>query len=88
MFECMAMGVPIVMGVEGEAAAMVERHDVGLCFEPGNPRALADAVLALKKDNLRFQSLIANANSAALQYDRSRLADAMLDTLKSAARVP
>jgi glycosyltransferase involved in cell wall biosynthesis len=88
MFECMAMGVPIVMGVEGEAAAMVERHDVGLCFEPGNPRALADAVLALKKDNLRFQSLIANAKSAALQYDRSRLADAMLDTLKSAARVP
>lgn len=87
MFECMAMGVPIAMGVEGEAAEMVERHDVGLCFEPGNPRALADAILALKADNLRFQSLITNAKSAALQYDRSRLADAMLDTLKLAARV-
>jgi glycosyltransferase involved in cell wall biosynthesis len=34
MFECMAMGIPVLHGVEGESADLVRTHQVGLLFEP------------------------------------------------------
>lgn len=47
MFESMAAGLPIVLGVEGEAARILDRADAGLTIEPENPAALADAVRQL-----------------------------------------
>ena len=40
IFEAMAMRVPILLGVRGEARALVERAGAGLPFEPGDPRDL------------------------------------------------
>lgn len=40
-------GRPILMGVRGDAAKMVSNAKAGFCFEPENPRQLADAVLSL-----------------------------------------
>jgi len=40
-------GKPILMGVRGDAAAMVEEAQAGLAFEPQNAQAMADAVLRL-----------------------------------------
>jgi colanic acid biosynthesis glycosyl transferase WcaI len=39
----LAMGKPILAGVAGDAAALVERAGGGWCFEPENGGALADA---------------------------------------------
>jgi glycosyltransferase involved in cell wall biosynthesis len=50
MFEAMAAGVPIVLSVEGEAQCLVERAGSGICIEPENPKALADAVRSLRGD--------------------------------------
>ncbi|MHC4255130.1 MAG: glycosyltransferase family 4 protein [Planctomycetota bacterium] len=40
----MATGRPILVGVRGEAAELVEKAQAGLRCEPENPRSLADAV--------------------------------------------
>lgn len=40
-------GRPILMGVEGDAARMVENAGAGIAFEPENPEALADAIRRL-----------------------------------------
>src|SRR5690606_11702410 len=36
LFESMGMGIPVLHGVEGESAAIVEQENVGLLFEPEN----------------------------------------------------
>lgn len=43
----MAVGKPIIMGVNGDASNLVLRADCGICFEPENSVALAKAVKAL-----------------------------------------
>jgi glycosyltransferase involved in cell wall biosynthesis len=43
LFECMAMGIPVLHGVEGESADIVSKHHVGLMFKPENPAALSEA---------------------------------------------
>ncbi len=46
IFEAMAMRTPILLGVRGEARALVERAGAGLPFEPGDPRALVATLRA------------------------------------------
>ena len=41
------MGKPIIMAVEGDAAELVRRSGAGIACEPGNPRAIAEAVKTL-----------------------------------------
>ena len=44
----MAVGKPILMGVEGNAADLVRQADAGLCCRPENPEDIARAVLQLR----------------------------------------
>jgi colanic acid biosynthesis glycosyl transferase WcaI len=43
----MAVGKPIIMGVSGDASNLVSSADCGVCFEPDNPVALANAAKSL-----------------------------------------
>ena len=43
----MAVGKPIIMGVSGDASNLVLRADCGVCFEPENSVALAEAAKSL-----------------------------------------
>jgi glycosyltransferase involved in cell wall biosynthesis len=43
----LAVGKPILMGVSGDAAAMVEAAGAGIVFEPERPEALAEAAIHL-----------------------------------------
>jgi lipopolysaccharide/colanic/teichoic acid biosynthesis glycosyltransferase len=45
----LAMGKPVLMGVRGDAAEMIEKAGAGVVVEPEDVRALADAVLALAR---------------------------------------
>lgn len=47
IFESMAMKKPIVMGVEGESREIITEADSGICIEPENAEALAEAVSKL-----------------------------------------
>jgi glycosyltransferase involved in cell wall biosynthesis len=47
MFETMAMGRPMILGVEGEARAMLDASDAGIAITPEDSCALTDAITHL-----------------------------------------
>ncbi len=83
MFESMAMGVPILHGVAGESADIVETEGAGLVFEPENAPVLAADILKLAGDPALRARLSANGLAAAKNYDRTVLAGRMLAILQS-----
>lgn len=50
LFEAMAMEVPIVCAISGEAKEMMEESGAGVCVEPGNPAEMARAISGLFND--------------------------------------
>lgn len=82
LFECMAMGLPVLHGVQGESADIVSREKVGEVFEPESPRQLADALLRLASDRERLANYRAAGLAAAPRYDRANLAISMLEVLQ------
>jgi glycosyltransferase involved in cell wall biosynthesis len=86
LFECMGMGIPVLHGVQGESAHIVERTGVGLCFEPENAESLVIALRTLC-DNPQLLAVKRQACvAAAPEYARERLASKMLEVLIRAAR--
>ena len=82
LFECMGMGIPVLHGVAGESAAIVQTEQVGEVFESDNAQQLVEALLKLRADEARFKSHQANGLLAAKRYDRKQLATKMLDILR------
>jgi glycosyltransferase involved in cell wall biosynthesis len=78
LFECMGMAIPVLHGVQGESAEIVENEDVGICFEPENTQALCNSLERLADDHELYTRLKRNGPRAALNYDRSELASRML----------
>ena len=74
-YEYMAMGKPIIMAVQGEAASLIRRHGCGLIVEPENPGELRNAILTLANHPEKGRALGEKARSAALKYSASQLVD-------------
>lgn len=85
MFECMAMAIPILHGVEGESAEIVIQHEIGLTFEPENHLALVERLLVLHDDWEMRERLAQNGPRAAVHYDRRALAANMLKVIEDSA---
>lgn len=85
LFECMGMGLPILHGVAGESARIVEEEGVGISFRSGDPKALADGILRLEADVGLRQRLARNGVAAAQRYDRRELARRMLALVREVA---
>lgn len=86
LFECMGMGIPVLHGVAGESAAIVEQAGAGIVFEPDNAAALCDGLIKLAEDRTLYQQCRHQGRMAAKQYDRSVLALKMLALLQSLSR--
>jgi glycosyltransferase involved in cell wall biosynthesis len=82
LFECMGMGIPVLYGIEGESASIVEREGVGLLFKPESASDLCRQLSAIEKDRSLRAVLRQAGLSAAPNYDRSKLALRMLEYLK------
>lgn len=67
----MAVGKPILMGVRGDAAAMLTEAAAGLAFQPERPDALADAVRAMMHLSPAERSRLGEAGR---RFYRKRLA--------------
>ncbi|MDS4021029.1 MAG: glycosyltransferase family 4 protein [Candidatus Competibacter sp.] len=85
LFECMGMGIPVLHGVAGESAAIVEREGVGLVFEPENAGSLCDSLLRLRRNRALYERLQARCLAAAPRYDRTARAREMLAILERVA---
>jgi glycosyltransferase involved in cell wall biosynthesis len=84
LFECMGMGIPVLHGVGGESARIVEQEGVGMVFESENVEQLVAQICGMRDDPARLQALRARCLVAALHYDRSALATSMLMSLRQA----
>jgi glycosyltransferase involved in cell wall biosynthesis len=85
LFECMGMAIPVLHGVQGESAGIVELEDVGFLFEPENADALIEGMRCLSDNKSLYQRLKANGPVAAQRYDRSNLASTLLRILENVA---
>jgi glycosyltransferase involved in cell wall biosynthesis len=81
LFESMGMGIPILHGVPGESADIVEREGIGIVFSSGDSKALHTALSSLKEDTARYNELKESCIAAAPSYNRSNLAGTMLKIL-------
>jgi glycosyltransferase involved in cell wall biosynthesis len=82
LFECMAMGIPVLHGVAGESAGIVEREGNGIVVEPENPEALSQSICRLAHDATLRARLSERGTVAAAKYDRKALAAQMLSVLE------
>lgn len=82
LFEAMATGIPVALGVEGEAADLVLRYEAGVAVQPEDPQALADAILALRDNPVLRAALSQNGAQAARRFSRPALALAMLQAIE------
>jgi glycosyltransferase involved in cell wall biosynthesis len=83
LFECMGMGLPVLLGVEGESAEIVAETGVGRAFTPGDAAALAGALLELRADPRTVAAWRSNGLTAARGYDRATLAARMREVLET-----
>ncbi|MFH1819648.1 MAG: hypothetical protein ABIK82_22685 [Pseudomonadota bacterium] len=83
LFECMGMGIPVLHGVAGESAEIVEQEGCGQVFVPEDVDALCAGLLALKADDTLRQRYCQNGLAAACRYDRKELALRMLAEIEA-----
>ena len=88
LFECMGMGLPVLHGVAGESAGIVEREGAGWTFEPENAQALAALVRQVRSDPEALARCRERCLAAAQRYDRRALALAMLAELEKVVAAP
>jgi len=87
MYELLACGVPVVLGVDGEARSILERSGGGVFVEPEDPRALAEALRRLRASSeTRAAMARAGAAFARSECDRALLAARFARLLAAAAR--
>ena len=82
IFESMGMGIPIIHGVEGESADIINNEGVGWTFEPENSRSLVQAILKGYQNAELLKQSKANCRNAAKKFDRTILAIQMLRIMK------
>lgn len=83
IFENAAMRKPILLGVEGESQAIIEKYQAGCCFEPENKADFLHQLSRLATDEQLYARLQENGTELAAAYDRNALAATMLDELRA-----
>jgi glycosyltransferase involved in cell wall biosynthesis len=67
MFEAMAAGKPVILGVEGEAKEILLASQAGLAVRPEDPEAMVAAILRLRNDPSLCQALGRNGRQAVME---------------------
>jgi glycosyltransferase involved in cell wall biosynthesis len=81
IFETSAMQIPILLGVEGESKAIIEKYGAGLCFEPENEEDFFLKLNMLYKDKEAYHKCQNGCTELAKAFDRKRLANEMFEIL-------
>jgi glycosyltransferase involved in cell wall biosynthesis len=82
LFECMAMGIPVLHGVLGESAEIVTQHQVGKIFKSEDSLDLAEQIMCMHQSKVELDAIKANGVTASKTYDRTYLAAKVLSFLK------
>lgn len=83
-FEAMAMGLPVILAApEGEGTAFISDQEIGLCVPAEDPGAMAEAIVRLADTPGLRRRLSETAVEVSGRYDRSHLAEVMLERLQA-----
>lgn len=84
VFDCMAVGRPILAGVAGEARDILDETGGNVCYQPGNRDGLEDALRTLVRDypHLR-QKACANTQRVLKAYTREKAVNVLIQVLHS-----
>lgn len=86
LFDAFAAGVPVVQTTQGWIKELLDREECGITVPPGDPAALAEAVLKVVRDPALRQKLARNSTRVARDlFDCDLLAGKMRRVLASAA---
>jgi glycosyltransferase involved in cell wall biosynthesis len=89
MLEFMSCGCPVILGVNGQARAILEEACGGLAIEPENADALADAVRYLAANRETARELGKNGRAYIIRrFSRSRSAGQYIRTLEELLGLP
>ena len=84
MLEFMACGRPVVLGVDGQARKVLDTAKAGVYIKPGDPEALAQAVMDLYRDPALRSRLGENGREFICEhYSRKQKALQYLSILES-----
>jgi glycosyltransferase involved in cell wall biosynthesis len=84
MFEAMATERPIILGVLGESAALLEQANAGVVIQPESAQALAEAVTTLSMNPGAAETMGRSGRRfVEAELDRDKLAAAMLHELQA-----
>ena len=81
LFESMAIGLPVVHGVEGESAEIVKNLQIGITFKPEDSLGLCSAIKRLKNDTQIRKQYKINSLKEVKHYDRRKKAKQFLKIL-------
>lgn len=77
IFENIAMYKPIILGVEGESKSLIQKYEVGLCFEPENYESFLNALNNISSiDTEVFKS---NCDKMLIDFDREKIAEQLIE---------
>ncbi len=83
LFDCMAAGLPVLLGVDGEARALLERAGAGLFVQPEDPVDLAQAIERLRGDPALVRAMGVRGREFVRQhYTRTAQADMLARELE------
>jgi glycosyltransferase involved in cell wall biosynthesis len=84
VYGILAAGKPYIAAVDPtcEAATIAVQHGCGVWVRPGDPDALASAIVDLSRDRTRLRRLGVNARAAAETYDRRVAVAAYYDVFR------
>ena len=86
IYEILSAGKPLIGSLDGEAARLIRRAGAGVCVEPENPEALADAILRLSEDrDLCREYGAAGREYAVRHHSYGRIAQMLHEVLETAA---
>src|SRR3974377_725956 len=76
IFEALGAAVPVVAALEGEAQRLIAEGKCGICVEPENPAAIAEAILRLFHDPALRKRLGENGREyVSKYYNRKEIAN-------------
>ena len=81
LFEALAMGKPVLHGVDGESREIVEKNNVGLFFKPEDVNDLYENLIKVYFDKELYKTFSKNCIKASKLYDRDLLAEKMFKIL-------
>ncbi len=87
VFDAMAAGKPVILCIDGVIRQLVEEAHAGVFVNPGDPEALADAVVKLLDDPIQCEQMGKNGKATIEQnYSRKRIADSLLVLMEKLRR--